>query len=206
MAFSFGRDWDRPSTKATLSHEVSVVRGMRVELESETSAGVSTSRPSSTMDELYARHITRAVRLAYLMTGEREASEDIAQDAFIRVFGRWRHLRRPELFEAYLRKAVINGARSHARRRSVEKRFLAREAGLRPDATAEPSALLDGRLREVLLSLPPRQRAVVVLRYYEDLSEDQVATLLGCSRGNVKSLASRGMARLREVLPDDDEH
>lgn len=177
-----------------------------MELESKTSAGVSRSQLSSTMDELYARHVTRAVRLAYLMTGERDASEDIAQDAFIRVFGRWRHLRRRESFEAYLRKAVINGARSHLRRRGVERRFLAREAGLRPDGTAEPSGLLDRRLRDVLLSLPPRQRAVVVLRYYEDLSEDQVATLLGCSRGNVKALASKGMAKLREVLTDDDEH
>lgn len=103
------------------------------------------------------------------------------------MFGRWRHLRRRESFEAYLRKAVINEARSHLRRRGVEKRYLAREAGLRPTEAAEPSGLLDGRLREVLLSLPPRQRDVVVLRYYEDLSEDQVATLLGCSRGNVKS-------------------
>jgi RNA polymerase sigma-70 factor (sigma-E family) len=205
MAFSFGHDLDRPRKKATLSHELSVVRGMRVELESETSTGGSRSLTSSTMDELYALHVARAVRLAYLMTGEREASEDIAQDAFIRVFGRWRHLRRRESFEAYLRKAVINGARSHLRRRGVEKRFVAREAGLRPDETGEPSGLLDGRLREVLLSLPPRQRAVVVLRYYEDLSEDQVATLLGCSRGNVKSLASKGMARLREVLSDGDE-
>jgi RNA polymerase sigma-70 factor (sigma-E family) len=175
---------------------------MRVELEE---ASVSGSRSSSTMDELYARHVTRAIRLAYLMTGDRDASEDIVQDAFIRVFGRWRHLRHRESFEAYLRKAVINGARSHLRRRGVEQRFLAREAGFRPDGTQEPAGLLDGRLREVLLSLPLRQRAVVVLRYYEDLSEEQVATLLGCSRGNVKSLASKGMARLREVLPHDDE-
>jgi DNA-directed RNA polymerase specialized sigma24 family protein len=92
---------------------------MRVELESDTTAGVSSSRSSATMEKLYARHVTRAIRLAYLITGERDASEDIAQDAFIRVFGRWRHLRRRESFEAYLRKAVINGARSHLRRRGV---------------------------------------------------------------------------------------
>jgi RNA polymerase sigma-70 factor (sigma-E family) len=157
------------------------------------------------MDELYARHVARAVRLAYLMTGERDVSEDIAQDAFIRVFGRWRHLRRKESFEAYLHRAVINGARSHHRRRRVEDRFLAREAGFRRPAAPEPEGPLDGRLREVLLSLPLRQRAAVILRYHEDLSEDQVAALLGCSRGNVKALASKGMARLREVLPHDDE-
>jgi RNA polymerase sigma-70 factor (sigma-E family) len=175
---------------------------MRVELED---SGVTGSRSSSAMDELYARHLTRAVRLAYLMTGERDASEDIVQDAFIRVFGRWRHLRRKESFEAYLHRAVINGARSHRRRRGVEMRFLAREAGFRAPESSDPQALLDGKLREVLMALPPRQRAVVILRYYEDLSEDQVASVLGCSRGNVKSLASKGMARLREVLPHDDE-
>jgi RNA polymerase sigma-70 factor (sigma-E family) len=175
---------------------------MRVELEE---TGVTSSRASSSMEELYARHIARAVRLAYLMTGQRDAAEDIAQDAFIRVFGRWRHLRRKEAFEPYLHRAVINGARSHQRRRGVEDRYLAREAGLRIPAPIEPEGPLDGRLRDVLLSLPPRQRAAVILRYSEDLSEDQVATLLGCSRGNVKSLASKGMARLREVLPHDDE-
>jgi RNA polymerase sigma-70 factor (sigma-E family) len=175
---------------------------MRVELED---AGMTGSRSSSAMDELYTRHIARAVRLAYLMTGERDVSEDIAQDAFIRVFGRWRHLRRKESFEAYLHRAVINGARSHRRRRGVEDRFLAREAGFRAPAAPEPEGPLDGRLREVLLSLPLRQRAAVILRYQEDLSEDQVAALLGCSRGNVKALASKGMARLREVLPHDDE-
>jgi RNA polymerase sigma-70 factor (sigma-E family) len=174
---------------------------MRVELED---ASVSGASSSSAMDELYARHIARAVRLAYLMTGDRDASEDIAQDAFIRVFGRWRHLRRKESFEAYLHRAVINGVRSHRRRRGVEDRFLAREAGFRIAVSNEPEGPLDGRLRDVLLRLPPRQRAVVILRYYEDLSEDQVAALLGCSRGNVKSLASKGMARLREVLHDEE--
>jgi RNA polymerase sigma-70 factor (sigma-E family) len=166
---------------------------------------VTSSRSSSAMDELYARHIARAVQLAYLMTGERVAAEDIVQDAFIRVFGRWRHLRRKESFEAYLHRAVINGARSHHRRRGVEDRYLAREAGLRSSAPIEPEGPFDGRLREVLLGLPDRQRAVVILRYSEDLSVDQVAALLGCSAGNVKSLASKGMARLREVLPHGDE-
>ena len=188
--------------EATHPHELRVVTDMRVELEG---AGVTSSRSSSAMDELYARHIARAVRLAYLMTGERDAAEDVAQDAFIRVFGRWRHLRRKESFEAYLHRAVINGARSHRRRRGVEDRYLAREAGLRSSAPIEPEGPFDGRLREVLLGLPPRQRAVVILRYSEDLSVDQVAALLGCSPGNVKSLASKGMARLREVLPHDDE-
>jgi len=188
--------------EATLPQELRVVTDVRVELEG---AGVTSSRSSSAMDALYARHVARAVRLAYLMTGERDAAEDIAQDAFIRVFGRWRHLRRKESFEAYLHRAVINGARSHRRRRGVEDRYLVREAGLRSPAPIEPEGPFDGRLREVLLALPPRQRAAVILRYSEDLSVDQVAALLGCSPGNVKSLTSRGMARLREVLPHDGE-
>ncbi|HEV8563422.1 MAG TPA: SigE family RNA polymerase sigma factor [Actinomycetota bacterium] len=157
------------------------------------------------MEELYARHVDAIVRLAYLLTGDREVAQDIAQDAFIRAFGRWHHLRNGSAFESYLRTTTVNGARSYFRRRGVERRFLAREAGLRSAHDQPPEVSLRGRLRDELLALPPRQRAAVVLRYFEDLSEDQTAHLLGCSRGNVKALASKGMARLREVLGDDDE-
>jgi RNA polymerase sigma-70 factor (sigma-E family) len=155
----------------------------------------------SKMHELYARHVGATVRLAYLLTGDRALAEDIAQDAFIRTFGRWRHLRRTGSFDAYLRTTTVNLARSYFRRRGVERRFLARHAA---EPTIEPAerTVVDGRLREALLGLPPRQRAAVVLRYYEDLSEAQTADLLRCSRGNVKALASKGMATLREVLSD----
>jgi RNA polymerase sigma-70 factor (sigma-E family) len=158
------------------------------------------------MEELYARHVGAIVRLGYLLTGDREVAQDIAQDAFIRAFGRWHHLRSGSAFESYLRTTTINAARSYFRRRGVERRFLTREAGLRATGDPQPEVGLHGRLRDELLALPSRQRAAVVLRYFEDLSEEQTAELLGCSRGNVKALASKGMARLREVLGDDDEH
>jgi RNA polymerase sigma-70 factor (sigma-E family) len=155
------------------------------------------------LEDLYARHIGATVRLAYLLTGDREAAQDIAQDAFIRSFGRWKHLRDASSFPSYVRATAVNLSRSHHRRRSVEQRYIERD-GARPSAIAqEPGASLDGELRSALLSLPQRQRAAVVLRFYEDLSEAQTAEVLGCSVGNVKALTSKGMAKLREVFRDD---
>jgi RNA polymerase sigma-70 factor (sigma-E family) len=155
------------------------------------------------MDDLYARHVQSTVRLAFLMTGDRATAEDIAQEAFIKTFGRWRHLRQGSSFEAYLRTTVVNLVRSHFRHRSVERRSLTRQEALPVPVTTEGVGGLDGKLREALLGLPQRQRAAVVLRHYEDLSEAQTAELLHCSVGNVKALTSKGMTRLREVLDDD---
>jgi RNA polymerase sigma factor (sigma-70 family) len=73
------------------------------------------------MDDLYARHVHPIVRLAYLMTGDRQTAGDIAQEAFIKTFGRWRHLRQGSSFETYLRTTVVNLVRSHFRHRSVER-------------------------------------------------------------------------------------
>jgi RNA polymerase sigma-70 factor (sigma-E family) len=157
------------------------------------------------MGELYARHVQQTVRLAYLLTGDSEVARDIAQDAFIRTFGRWHHLRQGAAFESYLRTTTVNAARSHFRRLGVERRFLAREAARPILHQPAPELSLQGRLRSALLALPSRQRAAVVLRYFEDLSEDQTAQVLGCSRGNVKALTSKGMARLREVVGNDDD-
>jgi RNA polymerase sigma-70 factor (sigma-E family) len=168
-----------------------------------TVSGDATSR--ARMEELYAQHVQGTVRLAYLLTGNGEVAKDIAQDAFVRAFGRWHHLRKASSFESYLRATTVNAARSYFRHLSVERRFLAREAARPPKDVPAPELSLQGRLRGELLALPTRQRAAVVLRYFEDLSEDQTAELLGCSRGNVKALASKGMARLREVIKRDDD-
>jgi RNA polymerase sigma-70 factor (sigma-E family) len=180
--------------------------GLRISDGGDAVPSDATERPraGSRMDGLYARHIDAMVRLAYLMTGDHQTAEDLAQEAFIKTFGRWRHLRQGSSFEAYLRTTVVNLARSHFRRRSVERRSLSRQGALPPPVSPETGSGLDGRLREALLGLPQRQRAAVVLRYYEDLSEAQTAEMLHCSVGNVKALASKGMARLREVLADGE--
>ena len=150
------------------------------------------------LEELYVRHAPECVRLAFLLTSDRAAAEDIAQDAFIKVAGRFRHLRRPEAFEAYLRRTVVNLSMSHHRRNRTERRSLAREGAGRQIASVEPPDLTDrDELRAALRALPPRQRAAVVLRYYGDLTEFQVAESLGCSVTAARSLVFRGMEALR---------
>jgi RNA polymerase sigma-70 factor (sigma-E family) len=150
------------------------------------------------LGELYAAHAGEATRLAYLLTGDRPLAEDLAQEAFVRLFGRFRDLRQPEAFRAYLRTTVVNLSRSHFRRARVERAFLARAAAEPVPAGSGPHDR--GEVWEALGTLTPRQRAAIVLRYYEDLTEAQTADVLRCPVGTVKSLVSRGMERLRREL------
>ena len=154
------------------------------------------ARPSR-LAALYAEHAHTALRLAYLLTGDRSLAEDLVQEAFARVIGRWRDLRQPETFGAYLRRTIVNLSRSHGRRRVVERAYLLRH-GARRDATVGiPDVEGRDALWRALLELPERQRAALFLRYYEDLSERQVADVLECSVGAAKALIARGLARLR---------
>ena len=147
--------------------------------------------------ELYLTYSDGAVRLAYLMTGDRSLAEDLVQDAFVKLAGRFADLRDPGAFEAYLRKTVVNLARMHFRRKRVERAYVDRE-GREPRRNAVlPDLATHEEMKQALLSLPSRQRAALVLRYYEDLSETQIADILRCRPGTVKSLLSRGMVRLR---------
>jgi len=155
------------------------------------------------LDELYRRHAGSAVRLAFLLTGDPDLAQDVVQDAFVRVAGRFQHLHRPEAFEAYLRRAVVNLCASHHRRVRVARVYLVSQ---RP--TTEP--VLDGPdidtrdlLRVALRSLPVRQRAAVVLRYFDDLPEREVAEILGCSVPAARSLVTRAMASLRDRIGGD---
>lgn len=150
--------------------------------------------------DLYARLAPGAVRLAFLMTGDRWVAEDIAQDAFVRVAGRLHHLRDPRAFEAYLRRAVVNLAKNHYRRRAVERAFLLRSHA--PEAMAGPEGRLIERYTVIaaLGKLTQRQRAAIVLRFYEDLPEDDVAQILRCRAGTVRSLVTRGVQTLRTHL------
>jgi RNA polymerase sigma-70 factor (sigma-E family) len=151
------------------------------------------------MAALYQEHAPDAARLAYLLTGDRALAEDLVHEAFVRLFGRFRDLRNPDAFRAYLRTTVVNQARSHFRRRRVERAYVER-GGRAPDvAPADPGGR--DELWEALRRLQPRQRAAIVLRYYEDLTEAQTAEILGCAVGTVKSLVSRGLDRLRTEIP-----
>jgi RNA polymerase sigma-70 factor (sigma-E family) len=151
--------------------------------------------------ELYAQHASDALRLAYLLTGDGSLAEDLVQDAFVRLAGRFLHLRDRGGFHAYLRQTIVNLARSHFRRRALERRFIERYA--QPPPVAPPDLSDRDRTRQALMKLPIRQRTAVVLRYFEDLSEAQTAQLMRCGPAAVKSLVSRGMTSLRTMLGAD---
>jgi RNA polymerase sigma-70 factor (sigma-E family) len=153
----------------------------------------------SPLGDLYVRHAPEGIRLAFLLTGDRALAEDLVQEAFARLVGRLRHLRDPGAFTAYLRRTIVNLATSHFRRRRVERAYLERRAR-DPEPGMNPNEDLDQTMHEALLRLPKRQRAAIVLRFYEDLSDVQTAEVLRCSRGTVRSLVSRGMTTLRSEL------
>ena len=155
------------------------------------------------LDALYRAHAAEALRLGYLLTGDRTLAEDLVQDAFVRVLGRFHDLRNRDAFWWYLRRTIVNLSTSYFRRRGVERAWLARQ---RPDrgGGAAPHDLGErDRLREALMKLRPEQRAAIVLRFYEDMSEADTAEALGIPLGTVKSTVSRGLERLRNELPKD---
>jgi RNA polymerase sigma-70 factor (sigma-E family) len=151
--------------------------------------------------ELYVRHAPEALRLAYLLTGDAALAEDLVQDAFVRLAGRLLHLRDPGGFHAYLRTTTVNLARSHHRRRAVERRYAERQD--EPTPAGGPDVAERERMREAMLGLPLRQRTAVALRYYEDLSEAETAEIMRCRPTAVRSLVSRGVEHLRRTLGDD---
>ncbi len=158
------------------------------------------------LGELYARHAADAIRLAYLLTGDRLLAEDLVQDAFVRMAGRLVHLRDPDAFDSYLRRTVVNMANSHFRRKRVERAYLRRTAAEPAASTGSPDTDRRDELWKDLQRLPARQRIAIVLRIYEDLPEQRVAEILGCRPGTVRSLLSRGLAELRmHVRSEDDE-
>ena len=157
----------------------------------------------SRLEALYDAHARSALRLAYLLTGDRHLAEDLVQDAFVRVSGRFVDMRAPEAFGGYLRRTIINLSHGHFRRLKVERTYLQRERN-RPTRGEEMLPDIEGRdeLVAALARIPARQRAAVVLRYLEDLSEQQTADVMGCSVSAIKSLVNRAMSTLREQLAE----
>ncbi|GGS82232.1 SigE family RNA polymerase sigma factor [Nonomuraea spiralis] len=144
-----------------------------------------------------AARATSLLRVAYLACGDESEAEDLLQTALERTYRNWDRVRHDSP-EPYVRRVIVNAAISRARRRAI-LRFIPMHSP--PDT---PARSTDTDLRHVLMeamrALPPRQRAVIVLRYWEDLSETQTAEVLGCSLGTVKSQASKAMAKLRTAL------
>lgn len=151
------------------------------------------------LEQLYAEHIASSVRLAYLMTGDDQQARDIAQEAFVKVAGRFHDLRNPAAFPAYLRTTVINLSRGYLRRLKTQRDYLSRQKRVEA-VTTGPDVEGRDEMWRVLQTLPPRQRAALVLRYYEDMSERQIADALGSSESAVKSLLTRGLKDLRAQM------
>lgn len=138
----------------------------------------------------------RLRRVAFLVCGDWHRAEDIVQTALAQVYARWDRIRREDGPEGYAHRAVVNAAIDERRRpwrREHATEFL-------PDRVAPADDGITPAVLEALATLPRRQRAVVVLRYVEDLDVEQTAALLGISTGTVKSQASKGLASLREHL------
>ena len=150
---------------------------------------------------LHARQ-PRLLRTAYLLTGDRHTAEDILQTALAKLYLSWDKVRDRESVDAYVRRILVNENNS-LWRRGWKKREHASERLAEPEPHLD--AYEDGRsaaLWDVVCSLPPKARAVVVLRYYEQLSETETADALGISVGTVKSQCSRAVAALRDRVPD----
>lgn len=203
---------DEPDSRATGSEELSADdAGTR---DRAASAG---SPEGSSFGDLYLRTFPGMVRLARVLVDSPEIAEDLVQDAFVHLHRHWGGVRDPG---SYLHRSVVNACRSHHRRAWRERSRLPRSDG--PSSSVETTGpghgagrdVVDGAVEQgrsddadvlgaALATLPYRQRAALVLRYYSDLPDAEIAVALGCRPGTVASLVHRGLERLREVVDHD---
>jgi RNA polymerase sigma-70 factor (sigma-E family) len=166
------------------------------------------------LDRLYREHYRSLVRLASILVDDIATCEELVQDAFVAVLRRSGGWAEADKAGAYLRSVVLNHARSHLRKQQVRRRWLRsvdRTARMDDQRGADSAALLDAEASEILAglrALPERQREVLALRYYLDLSEAEIAATLGISTGSVKTHAHRGLAtlaiRFADRQPDEE--
>jgi RNA polymerase sigma-70 factor (sigma-E family) len=150
---------------------------------------------------LYGAHYGALVRLASLLVRDKATAEEVVQDSFVAMHSAWRGLRDSEKALSYLRQCVVNKSRSVLRHRVVVDKNAPKASPLAPSAEqGAMTALERSAVVSALRKLPLRQREALVLRYYADLSEAQIASAMGISRGAVKSHTARGMSSLRTVL------
>jgi RNA polymerase sigma-70 factor (sigma-E family) len=173
---------------------------LRPSREAITGGGFPAER-NAALTALFAAHYRRLVGLARLFVNDQAGAEDVVQDAFLALSRRWGGLRDPVAAYAYLQRSVVNGARSRLRRSYLRRRLHLVPS---PDEPSAESAALDraqaSQLRVLIGELSDRQREVLILRYYLDLSEAEIAGLLGISTGSVKQHASRAINRLAARL------
>jgi RNA polymerase sigma-70 factor (sigma-E family) len=148
---------------------------------------------------LFEEHYRGLCRLAYLIVGDTVQAEEIVMDAFLRTFASWRRIRDLDRADAYLRRAVVNLSRTRVRRRRTEERS-APTGGVATTGWNVESHEAARHVWDAVRSLPHRQRAAVILRYYQDLPEAEIAATLKCSVGTVKSQLSKARASLSRAL------
>lgn len=154
-----------------------------------------------TIDDIYRSHRMGMIRLAILLVDDQASAEDVVQEAFAGLFRNWDRLRDSAAAVGYLRTAVVNGSRSMLRRRRTARAYVPPDPGTA--RSAESLALLTAEHQAVVTALgdlAPRQREVLVLRYYGGLSEAEIAEATGLSKGTVKSTASRAVAKLGDIM------
>jgi RNA polymerase sigma-70 factor (sigma-E family) len=153
---------------------------------------------------IYSEHYRSLVRLAAFLVRDNATAEEVVQDSFVAMHGAWRRLRDTDKALSYLRQSVVNRSRSVLRHRMVVDKNTPKPPPDMP--SAEHGAIIQlerSAVVSALRALPERQREALVLRYYGDLSEAQIASVMGISRGAVKSHTARAMAALRIVLERD---
>jgi RNA polymerase sigma-70 factor (sigma-E family) len=158
----------------------------------------------SAYEGLFRDHYTQLVKLAWLLVDDRGSAEEVVQEAFTRLFRHWDRIERLDAARAYLRKSVVNLSRSRLRHRAVSRRHPL--GPLDPEPAADLHVIAQQEENAVFAAisrLPRRQRECLVLRYYLDLSEPEIAATLGISRGSVKSHTHRAMAALSLTLEDE---
>jgi RNA polymerase sigma-70 factor (sigma-E family) len=161
----------------------------------------SPSSPRDAVSELFHLHYRRLVGLAGLMVDSREAAEEVVQDSFESLYRNWSRLRDPQAAVGYLNRSVVNRSRSQLRHRRTVRAIALPEADVVPSAEARGVDLSRQRdLAAAVRQLPRRQREVMVLRYFLDLSEIEIASWLGVSPGSVKRHASRAIESLRKRM------
>jgi RNA polymerase sigma-70 factor (sigma-E family) len=190
----------RPTSVA----ETLVVGALVPTVRAEQTATAADGDADALVTVLYTEQYRALVRLALLLVHDVQTAEEVVQDAFVAMHTGWRRLRDTEKALSYLRQAVVNKSRSVLRHRTVVDRNAPKPAPDEPSAEQGAIALLErSAVIAALRELPDRQREAIVLRYYADLSEAQIAEAMGISRGAVKSHTARGMSSLRTSLEQE---
>jgi RNA polymerase sigma-70 factor (sigma-E family) len=192
------------ATRSSLAGDLAVAlktKAEEIEVAVEPMPDRLVTHADEAVTQLYSNHYRSLVRLAGLLVRDEPTAEEVVQECFIAMRDSWYRLREEDKALSYLKQAIVNRSRSVLRHRSVADRNASRAAPDMPGAGQGAMSLLErGAVISALRALPDRQRQALVLRYYADLSEAQIAEMMGISKGAVKSHTARGMSSLRAAL------